>query len=147
MKTTIKATIGIITIALSSLSVAQAGQERSGHKYNKPQHERQYSHHDKRIVTVVERPRFYSDWKRPYLKRSQPRVEKYIYLRNNYAPPRHAIHHVIIKDHQHNHSILPVLTASLIGSSIGNHISEGDPAATFGGAVFGAIIGNAISGH
>lgn len=43
MKTSIKTTIGIITIALSSISFAQAGEHRGERNYEKPRQERHYN--------------------------------------------------------------------------------------------------------
>ena len=49
--------------------------------------------------------------------------------------------------HGHTNNALPVIAGGIIGSSIANNASHGDPVATFGGAVFGALVGNALTRH
>ena len=63
---------------------------------------------------------------------------------SSYVAPSHR---VTYSSHSHANKIVPVLAGGLIGSSIANNVSHGDPAATVGGAIFGAIIGDAIARH
>lgn len=171
MKTSIKTTISIIAIAISSITFAQAGQNRhergSDHNddrgYVAPRHQRHYRHNERtrhwtRVHNRHDRYRHkrhhrkhhyskYRNWDRPYWKRSHRRVEKHVYHHNRYSAPRHSVSRVIVRDRHHRNNALPVIAGGLIGSSIANNVSHGDPVATVGGAVFGAIIGNAISHH
>ena len=54
---------------------------------------------------------------------------------------------VTYRTHVQTHNAIPVIAGGIIGSSIANNVSHGDPAATIGGAIFGAVIGDAISRH
>ena len=68
------------------------------------------------------------------------------YITPRYVSPRHVspryTSHVSVSGRG-----IPVLAGTLIGSAIANDVSHGDPVATFGGAVIGAIIGNQIRHH
>lgn len=169
MKTSIKTTIGIIVIALSSISLAQARDHRSerdhdrsadrsharsfdrGHSrsYEQPRHERRYRHNERRHhwKRFNHRSNHYRGHRRAHRSyyrkhhgyerhyRSHRRFSRHGYNRTTYVIPRHSDH------------ALPVLAGTLIGSAIANDASNGDPAATLGGAVFGAIVGNALARH
>lgn len=54
---------------------------------------------------------------------------------------------MVVSSHGHSSRALPTVAGGLIGSVIANDASHGDPAATFGGAVLGALVGNALSHH
>jgi len=182
MKTTIKATIGIIAIALSGMNIALAEQNshKRGHdrdydrgyfrNYEKPRHERHFrkhqqrqqwkranraqhrydryrakrhfrKHHDynhraKRHFRAYERTqRNHSDW-----RRGHHYGKKHLH-RGAYAP------RVSVSTHLHSNNALPTIAGGLIGSAIANDASNGDAGATFGGAIFGALVGNAIARH
>ncbi len=177
MKTSIKTTISIIAIALSSISIVEAGQNRHDRdhdrNYEKPRQERSYrqnnhrrqwaytnhrhdryrghrhyrkhhnyGHHGKRYIKVCNRShRKHSGW-----RRGHHYSERHVY-RDTYVQPRHLSTRVFINADLHPGNALPVLAGGLIGSSIANDVSHGDPAATFGGAVFGALVGNALTRH
>lgn len=183
MKTNIKTIIGIIVIAISSISVAQAGQNRHerGHdrSYEKPRQERHYrqnkhrkqwkhthhhqqryrgqrhSHkhhyynrHGHRYIKVKRSHKNHPGWRRHGHRHFNKRFYRYgAYRQSTYVPPDYSSHSVSIKHHGHSDNVLPVLAGSVIGSAIANDASDGDPLATFGGAVFGALVGNAIARH
>lgn len=182
MKTVIKTTIGIMAIAMGSVSVAQAEHNRHERGYEKPRHEQHYrknehrhhwkythnrkeryreprhyrKHHGDRYVTIIERPRWKRSHKRVekhiYRDGGHRRVEKHHYRKHGYHhrtyAPSHRMHEkVIVKGRHHGHSALPVLAGGLIGSAIGHDIGHGDPVATFSGAIFGAMLGDAVSRH
>ena len=185
MKTSIKTTIGIITIALSSISFAQAGEHRGERNYEKPRQERNYNknkrhgyskythnRHDrlrerrhfrkhnkthriaKRHLKAHRRAlrhnrweqAYRTDYRRGYYGRDLERRYNRNYRITRYVSPRHVAprysSHISVSGHG-----VPVLAGTLIGSAIANDISHGDPVATFGGAVVGAIIGNQIRHH
>lgn len=195
MKTSIKTTIGIITIALGSISFAQAGEHRGERNYEKPRQERhfnknkhheysKYSHnrHDRireqrhfrkhkkshRIANRHFKARkralrhnrwehsYRTDYNRGYYGRDLGRRYNNGYRHTEYITPRYvtpryvAPRHVAPRYSSHvsvsGHGV-PVLAGTLIGSAIANDVSHGDPVATFGGAVIGAIIGNQIRHH
>lgn len=75
---------------------------------------------------------------------NQHRAYNRNYGYSSYVAPSHS---VTYSRHSHANKIVPVLAGGLIGSSIANNVSHGDPAATVGGAIFGAIIGDAIARH
>lgn len=54
---------------------------------------------------------------------------------------------VTYRTHSRSNNVVPVIAGGIIGSSIANNVSHGDPAATLGGAIFGAVIGDAIARH
>ena len=195
MKLNIKTTIGIIAIAISSMTIAEAGERRGDRNYEKPRQERSHrqenrrkdwnrsSHRDnryserrhfrkhmraerkarrhfrkhkrlerkaKRHFKAYKRSRgYYSGWKHGHrpLKKAYYRTSGY----DSYATPYNSApgysSHVSVSSHHDGGNIVPVLAGTLIGSSIANNASNGDPVATFGGAVFGAIVGNAIAHH
>ena len=161
MKTSIKTTIGIIIIAVSSISLAQAGDRRSerdhdrnydrshSRSYDQPRHNRQYRKHERR-----------HHWKRFGHRKNHYRAQRHSYrsnYRRHHGYDRHYKAHKRFNRHgynrttyvipRHSDHALPVLAGTLIGSAIANDASNGDPAATLGGAVFGAIVGNAIAHH
>lgn len=170
MKTSIKTTIGIIAIALSSISIAQAGQnrherdhdrqyDRGNFHYEKSRHARHvgkhqrrhhwkrahraqhryFDRHGKRHMRAYERTRRnHSGW-----RRGGHHVEK----RDSYVLPRHRSPRVSVSTRIHSNNALPIIAGGLIGSTIANDASNGDPGATFGGAIFGALVGNAIARH
>lgn len=174
MKKTIKATIGIIAITLSAISIAEAGDNRHGRDHDrendrgysrhveKPHHARQFRKHQQR-----------QHWKRAH--RAQHQHDRYrakrhfkVYqrIRKNHSKWRRGNHHatrpvyhgsyitpgyssarVSVSTHINGNNALPTIAGGLIGSAIANDISHGDAGATFGGAIFGAVIGNAIARH
>ena len=151
MKTSIKTIIGVVAIAIGSISMAQAGEHRSkrdnDRHYDKPRHERQFRH-DKQARKARRHLRAYKrlhrlerrhGWKGDY------RHSGYGYDYKPYRAPRHSSH-ISVRTH-HSGNALPVIAGGMIGSAIANDASHGDPAATFGGAVFGALVGNALSQH
>ena len=195
MKHTIKTTIGIIAIALSSMTIAEAGERRGDRNYEKPRQERSHrqenrrkdwnrsSHRDNRFSErrhfkkqmraerkarrhFRKHKRFdrharrhfkaYERSRRHGWKRSHYRPYKKAYYRTGgygtdyntsyYSAPSHSSH-VSVSSHHDARDVVPVLAGTLIGSAIANDASGGDPVATFGGAVFGAIVGNAIAHH
>ena len=190
MKTVIKTTIATIAIALGSISVAQADNNRHERGYDKPRQQKHFrenegrhewkhannrkeryredrhylKHRGDRHVKIIERPRWKRSHKRVekhiYRDHGRRRVEKHVYKHGRYAPPRrfekHVYHHgryapprrvvkkVVIQDRHHHNNALPVLAGGLIGSAIGHDIGHGDPVATFSGAIFGAMVGDAL---
>jgi len=173
MKLSIKTTIGIIIIAVSSISLAQAEQHRSdrGHdrsadrshnrSYDKPRHERHYRHNERRHhwKRSGHRSNHYRAHRHSYGSyyrrhnghkhyRGYRRIERHGYRPSTYRSPRvYSSHSIVVSGRGHSNNVLPVIAGGLIGSSIANHASHGDPAATFGGAVFGALVGNALTRH
>ena len=138
------------------------------HTYNKKERyrdERHYrKHHADRYVTIIERPHKRVE-KHVYRDRGHRRVEKHVYHHRAYAPPprrveKHVYHHghyapaprrvvkkVINRDRHHHNNALPVIAGGLIGSAIGHDIGHGDPVVTFSSAIFGAMVGDAVSRH
>jgi len=116
-------------------------------------HKSGYQRHYKKQHYAKYRDSYRSHWKhnrrhvekRVFRDNRGHRVEKHIYHSKRYYAPRTVVKKVIIRDRHYHNNALPVIAGGLIGSSIANNVSEGDPIATFGGAVFGAMIGNAIS--
>lgn len=116
---------------------------------------RHYWKHDrKRAIKQMRRDRAYRRTVRQvYRNRAHRRAVNQEY--RNRAYNRHygyssyvaPSHRVTYRSHSHTNKIVPVLAGGLIGSSIANNVSHGDPAATVGGAIFGAIIGDAIARH
>lgn len=199
MKTSLKTTISIIAIAISSVSIAQAGQNRHDRDqervYEQPRYQHQNLRSEKRHSTrrdVLQPERYgkrshrnkYNRFEqyreqRHYRKhkrmnrqakrhakrqmRAHKRAHRFdrkykhsghgynriyrqdTYVAPRYIAPRHISSDVFVDNRHSNHNGLPVLAGTIIGSSIANDLSNGDPAATFGGALFGAIIGDALS--
>ena len=194
MKLNIKTTIGIIVIALGSMTIAEAGERRGDRNYEKPRQERSHrqenrrkdwnrsSHREdryserrhfrkhmraerkarrhfrkhkrferqaRRHFKAYKRSRgHYSGWRhghRPY-KKVYYRTAGYDYVTPYYSAPSYSTH-VSVSSHHDGDNVVPVLAGTLIGSAIANNASHGDPAATLGGAVFGALVGNALSRH
>lgn len=128
-------------------------------RYREDRHYRK--HHGDRRVTIIERPHkritkhVYRDHggrrhveKHVYRDHGHRHVEKHVYHHRTYTPPpRHVVKRIVVEDRHHHGSALPVLAGGLIGSAIGHDIGDGDPMATFSGAIFGAMIGNAVSHH
>ena len=169
MKKVITSSISILTIAMVSISAAQAQ-----HRYS--DEDRAYEHsHKRHIVKEIhhERDRHHR-WKHrnriveKHIIRDfgNRRVEKFIYRRHGYkhvdkyvyryAPRRHyhrrwseyssyyrptyrAEPRVVIRTHN---PALPVIAGGIIGGVL----SDGDPAAVLGGALFGAALDD-ISHH
>lgn len=146
-----KIIIGIIAVVISSISMAEAGQNH--HKYSRhydsPRHGQHYrkNHH---------RPH----WKRERHARQQYRQQRHHrynrshryntrWKRNHrtYTPRIYTSHRVMVSGHGHSNRALPIVAGGLIGSVIANDASHGDPVATFGGAVFGALVGSALTHH
>lgn len=171
MKHTIKTTIGIIAIALSSMSIAEASEHKGDRNYEKPRQERSHrkenrrndwKHVSQRKERISERrhfrkhKRFNRHAKRHFkaYKRSRGWKHGYRPLRKayyrtggyNYVTPYYSSH-VSVSSRHDGGNFVPVLAGTLIGSAIANDASNGDPMATFGGAVFGAIVGDAIAHH
>ena len=153
----IKMLISIIAIIISSISMAEAGQ-------NHRKYDRHYGEHRAHYRKNHHR----SDWKRERHARQHYREQrhhrKHHYKRHHrshrtynsrwershrtyYSPRIYTSHRVIISGRGHSNSTLPVVAGGLIGSVIANDASHGDPVATFGGAVFGALVGRALSHH
>ena len=160
MKTSIKTAIGIIIIAVSSISLAQARDHRSdrdhdrsadrGHSrsYEQPHHNRHYRKHERRHHWKRSRHSRHHSY-RHHHRKHHGYSRHYRYKRHNYRHTTYYVepnysHNVVVTGSGHG---LPILAGTLIGSAIANDASHGDPVATFGGAVFGAIIGNAIAHH
>jgi len=102
-----------------------------------------YEHNGNRHLRVYKRlHRQHSGW-----RGGHNRIEKHVYRQNTFFSPRHTSRQVIVERRHHSNNALPVVAGTLIGSVIANDASNGDPVATFGGAVFGAMVGNAISHH
>jgi hypothetical protein len=164
MKLSIRTIISIVIIAISSISFVQAEQHRSDRGYDrsheKPRHYRQNErrHHWKRSAHRSNHYRAqrhsYGSYYRKHQgynrqHRSYRRVERHgyrhtTYVTPYYVAPSHSSPSIVVTSSSH---ALPVLAGGLIGSAIANDMSDGDPVATFGGAVFGAIVGNAIARH
>jgi len=114
----------------------------------------------------------HSGWKRHYwehkrlraikrMHRQERRALKRVYREREYRRAlRRDYHHnrghvryvapaprVTYRTHSHSKNVVPVIAGGIIGSSIANNVSHGDPAATLGGAIFGAVIGDAIARH
>ena len=193
MKHTIKTTIGIIAIALSSMTIAEAGERRGDRNYEKPRQERshrqeshrkdwnrsskhdhryserrnfrkhvraerkvrrhirkhkRFNRHAKRHFRAYKRLNRHG-WKhyRPYKRVYYPTVGYGYNYGTSYSSAPSYSSHVSVSSHHNGRDVVPVLAGTLIGSAIANDASGGDPVATFGGAVFGAIVGNAIAHH
>lgn len=103
---------------------------------------RNYWKHDrKRAIKQLRRDRAY---RRAVKQEYRNRAYRRDYGYSRYVAPSYGVRY---SGHSHSNKVVPVLAGSLIGSSIANNVSHGDPAATVGGAIFGAIIGNAIARH
>lgn len=159
----IKTTIGIIAVVISSISMAEAGQNRhqrdNDRHYEQSRQGHHYRHNNRR-----------PHWKRARHARHHYREQRHYGSRHHhykrshrhhtnlrrdhgfrhstYSSPRvYSSHSIVVRNNAHSGKILPVIAGGLIGSSIANNASHGDPAATFGGAVFGALVGNALTRH
>jgi len=168
MKLNIKTTMSIIIIAVSSISFAQAEQHRFERSHNlnaDRNHSRSYdsqrhyrkSERRQHWKRSAHRSKHYRAQRHSYKRhhgykqhhRTYRRIERHgyhhtTYITPHYVAPRHSSHGIVVTSSNH---ALPVLAGGLIGSAIANDVSNGDPVATFGGAVFGAIVGNAIARH
>lgn len=163
----IKTTIGIIAVVISSISMAEAGQnrhERDNERHydnSRQKHHYRQNHrrpHWKRARHARHHYREQRHYRRHYGSRHQ-RYERshrhhtnwkrdHGYRHSTYSSPRvYSSHSVVVRNTAHSGNILPVIAGGLIGSSIADNASGGDPAATFGGAIFGALVGNAIAHH
>lgn len=177
MKKSIKATVVIIVTALFGMSTVQADDDDRDEReysyereysrgYENPRHERHYrkfkqrkhwkrshrakhhfrNHHGynnpaRRHFRTYERiRRDYSGWEREY------RVEKRVY-QESYISPRYRSPGISINTHLHSKNALPTIAGGLIGSAIANDVSHGNADAIFGGAIFGALVGNALARH
>ena len=186
MNLNIKTTIGIIAIAISGISMAEAGQDRNkkeGHRandrahsrsYEKPRHTRhfreksqrkQWKHanrhrNDYRKVRHARKHQYNkhrSGWNRGWKYRNRQQYKSnrhnYRYMRHTtyvtprYVSPSYSSHNVVVSSQHHSNRLLPVLAGGLIGSAIASETSHGEPGAVLGGAIFGAIVGNAIAHH
>jgi len=157
MKLNIKTTISIIAIALSSITIAEAGERHRGHDaprheqskhVSKHHHFKHHRHMRKEIRAMKRHARweraYRQGWRKGYYGASYSRHYDYAprsYGYSYYDAPRYSSHVRVSSDG------LPVLAGTLIGSAIANDASGGDPLATFGGAVIGAVIGNQIAQH
>lgn len=169
MRLNIKTVISIIVIAVSSISFVQAGDHRSSRDHDRSvdrshsrsddnqRHYRQGErrHQWKRSTHRSNHYRAPRHYNRSHGYNPQHRVYRshnyrhtiYMtprYVAPHYVAPSHYSHNVVVTSSGH---ALPILAGGLIGSAIASDASNGDPIATFGGAVFGAIIGNAIAHH
>lgn len=182
----IKTTIGIIAIALSSISMAEAGQKHHerdndrlddhGHsrQYENPRHERhfredghrkawrnvrrhrelrherQQRRFNRHMRKYIRTHRRYSDWNYGWRHERRHFNRHHDYSRfetsNYYSAPAYSSR-VVISSNGHSGDVLPVLAGGIIGSAIASDASNGDPGAALGGALFGAIVGNAIAHH
>jgi len=102
---------------------------------------KQFDRHARRHFKAYKHSRKHG-WKRSYYRP----YKKAYYNTSYYSAPIHSSH-VSVSSHHNVGNAVPVLAGTLIGSAIANDASGGDPVATFGGAVFGAIVGNAIAHH
>ena len=129
----------------------QIHRQQRGNFFNKPakrphwkqaHSKRHYMKHDhKRAIKQMRRDRAYRHTVRQvYRNRAQRRDYGY----GRYVAPAHRVTYT---RHSHSNKVVPILAGGLIGSSIANRVSHGDPGATVGGAIFGAIIGDAIARH
>ena len=152
----VKMAIGIIAIVISSISMAEAGQSHRKYDRHHGEHKAHYRKNHHR-----------SDWKRERHARQHYREQrhyrKHHYNRHErshryntkwkrshrtYITPRiYSSHRLTVSSHGHSNRALPVVAGGLIGSVIANDASHGDPVATFGGAVFGALVGRALTHH
>lgn len=175
MKNIFKTTIGVIAITFASISVSQADsnrhrdydrsdrvQNQRSEQFNryKKHYQMHRQHKGNHLFNHTPRPHWkHAQWKRHYWKLERKRAIKQMqreravrravrqdyragYGRTHYVAPPHHVTYV-----GHSNNAVPVIAGGLIGSSIANNVSHGDPAATVGGAIFGAIIGNAIAHH
>jgi len=83
-------------------------------------------------------------YRRAVKQKYRNRAYRRDYGHSRYVAPSYGVRY---SGHSHSNNVVPVLAGGLIGSSIANNVSHGDPAATVGGAIFGAIIGDAIARH
>ena len=162
----IKTTIGIIAVVISSISMAEAGQNRherdNDRQYDNSHQERHYRQkhrrpHWKRARHARHHYRENRHYRKHYGSRhhryershrhNSYRGHKRGYRHNAYRSPRVYSSRIVVSGHGHSNNVLPVIAGGLIGSSIANNASHGDPVATFGGAVFGALVGNALTRH
>jgi outer membrane lipoprotein SlyB len=82
-----------------------------------------------------------------YHHRAPRRVEKRVYHHYQAAPRQRVVKKIIVENHRRHNNALPVIAGGLIGSAIGHDVGHGDPLSTFSGAVFGAMLGDALSHH
>lgn len=161
----IKTTIGIIAVVISSISMAEAGQNRherdNDRKYDNSHQERDYRQQQRRPHWKRARHARHHYRERHNRKHFGSRHHRYErshrhnsywghkrgYRHNTYRSPRAYSSRIVVSGHGHSNNVLPVIAGGLIGSSIANNASHGDPVATFGGAVFGALVGNALTRH
>ena len=154
----IKMAISIIAIGISSMSIAEAGQNH--HKYDRHYdsghhgaHYRKNNHrsHWKRERHAKHHYREQRHYRKHHYdrhKRSHRYNTRWERSQRTYNTPRiYRSHRVVVRSHGHSNKALPIVAGGLIGSAIANNASHGDPAATFGGAVFGALVGKALSHH
>lgn len=162
----IKTTISIIAVVISSISMAEAGQNRherdNDRHYDNSHQERHYRQNHRRPHWKRARParhhyREHRHNRKHYGSRHHRQERshrnnsywgnKHGYRHNKYRSPRAYSSSIVVSGHGHSGNTLPVIAGGLIGSSIANNASHGDPVATFGGAVFGALVGNALTRH
>lgn len=116
-----------------------AGWKRHYWEHNRMKKRHQRAH--RRAVKQMHR-------ERAYRRALRHDYRQRIFLRNyghvRYVAP---VPRVTYRSHSHHNNVVPVIAGGIIGSSIANNVSHGDPAATLGGAIFGAVIGDAMARH
>ena len=169
--------ISIASISVSQADSGRQRDHDRADRHSQKQHAKQFDRYSKHyrmhrqqrgnhLYDHVKRPHWkHSNWKRKYFKNERRRAMKQVRRdrayhralkreirrehRHNYRPARYVApsYNVTYRSHSHGNKFVPVVAGSIIGSSIANRASHGDPSATVGGAIFGAIVGNAIANH
>jgi len=118
--------------------------------YRQLRHERQHRKFKRYVKRIQRADRRHSNWNRGWRheRRHFNRHNNYSrYETSNYYTVPAYSSRVVISDNGHSGNVLPVLAGGIIGSAIASDASDGDPGAALGGALFGAIVGNAITQH
>lgn len=161
MNTLIKTTIGIIVLAVGSTSIALAGkhnEQRDGDGSRQKQSSRDYEvrgekKHFRNNSSERRHSYLRADRNHRGSRHNGKHHRKHIYrdrhVTNRHHGQRkvvkHVVHHDNYRPYGHNGHHLSALMGGLIGSAIGHDLGRGDPAATATGAVFGTIMGRALS--
>jgi hypothetical protein len=118
--------------------------------YSHPEKQRHYKkyQHGKRFVKKHQYKHKGHRYVEKHIYHKPPRrFEKRVYHHYDHAPRHRVIKKIIVRDRHYHNNALPVIAGGIIGSAIGSDLGHGDPMSTFSGAVFGAMLGDALSHH